>query len=554
MPTRSDRLRRKIVTRLDLIKGTPGAHCLCSERLDESGKDSHTCFKCGGIGHIGSTPKCPRFYEPAAARVGAQCVLESHADGAEPPEDVYEDEHEMEGDYDGLYGGAQYDPEEDDPNIAPDLAELMGAADGDSESVDAARMEAMRARYFSMRVPDPNEEDTAEAPTASNNTASSEAVFDAVRLIVHLPHNPSGYTDWNAAEEARLVSLAAAADPVEETPALTTLLAEFEERVGSSPLSVLLAIELEAIDALGAEEHARSLWRGLIPLQPQLLVGYSASFLRTTAVNVEKQSTVFSARVAATREYQQDLRSLLSRRLEARDELDRLVNLPMSAESRAPGVLFLADSANQSLCTAIEHHIHHVERDLERMVASQRAIDEELTRRMLEREVYALDGSRWLPSPSSSSRGLLGLAAETEGDDCPSDPSSPSPSDNPQVETTHVVDETEEDSPPSLGLTPPPSYPGTPESSGSDGMWEQVSDHQAAASSATSLPGDGGVVWISDSEEEQSSVPPVPSATTSGAGNSPLALSENDSSAAPQVHLRAQRVGVPGLVERLSNI
>ncbi|KAJ7923976.1 hypothetical protein B0H13DRAFT_2315985 [Mycena leptocephala] len=53
-----------------------------------------------------------------------------------------------EGDYDGLSGGGQYDPGEDGPNAAPDLSDLLA-----EETAEPVRM-----RYYSMRVPEPEEE------------------------------------------------------------------------------------------------------------------------------------------------------------------------------------------------------------------------------------------------------------------------------------------------------------------------------------------------------------------------------------------------------------
>ncbi|KAJ6482239.1 hypothetical protein DFH09DRAFT_1107375 [Mycena vulgaris] len=505
-------------------------------------EDTRTCFKCGGVGHIGSNPRCPRFNEPTTARVGAQRVLESYADGEHSLNDAGVDatEEGPAGDeYDGLWGWLQFDPEDEDPNMSPDLAELVDMADSAGVEEDA-RMGAMRARYFSMRVPVPDEEDAAEAPTASTSTASSAAVLDPVRMQIQLPPDVQVYTDWDAAEEARQASLAAASIPERPVPTFESLLAEFEARSGTSSLSPSQSFELEAIDALGAEEHARAVWRGLMVIEPQLIIGYTPSFLRTTAVNVEEQATTFAVRISETWEFQQDIVSLLSRRLEARDELARLLALPASAKSRVPGILRLAEHQNNHLCDNLEQHFHLLERQLERLLDSQRAIDTELTRCMLAREAYAVESARAANSPSSTRMRAHSLRLETEGDNRPL--SGPTV-DNPQVETTHVVDNTDRLSPPpALGSTPPPSYPGTPESSGSETLWDQVSDHQAAVNSAPVLPGDAvdPVVWISSDSDS----------------DAPLALRATrveETHDEVIVQLRTQRLDNPKAVERLSN-
>ncbi|KAJ7269467.1 hypothetical protein C8J57DRAFT_1508624 [Mycena rebaudengoi] len=87
--------------------------------------DTHTCFKCGVQGHICTNPICAKYNEPSVPRprVSAQRVLESYADG----EWDLDDEEELLGeDHDGLWGGDQYKPNDDDPNIAPNLDALLG--------------------------------------------------------------------------------------------------------------------------------------------------------------------------------------------------------------------------------------------------------------------------------------------------------------------------------------------------------------------------------------------------------------------------------------------
>ncbi|KAJ6524648.1 hypothetical protein DFH09DRAFT_1418473 [Mycena vulgaris] len=246
--------------------------------LHSSGEDTRTCFKCGGIGHIGSNPICPRYRDAASlgARVGAQRVLESYADGDTPgdeyagPEVAPADDEEAMA---GLWGGAQYDPDYD-PHVAPDLEDLMNAVDVEEEPV---RVGALRARYFSMQITEPAddaEDPDPETPAESAAVPPSPGLLDLDRF--KLTFCVATNREWTAEDEA-LQSLATAAHaPPSSPPAppFTVLLAEFEARAGSTPLTMAQTLELESIDAVGAEEHARTIWHRLISLHPPLRLGH----------------------------------------------------------------------------------------------------------------------------------------------------------------------------------------------------------------------------------------------------------------------------------------
>lgn len=188
-------------------------------RTSASG-DKRTCFKCGHVGHIGSDPSCPRYNDPPVlpgARVGAQRVVESYADGGLPPDDVseYGDDEEIvqDGTMEGLWGG-QYDPDFD-PNESPDLAELV-----DPDESEGVRVGAIRARYYSMRI-----EEVEVVPGVITATPEEETPFDVHvaepltldmdRLL--LTHPGPQHPEWSAAEEVRLASANPLGSPIPTT-------------------------------------------------------------------------------------------------------------------------------------------------------------------------------------------------------------------------------------------------------------------------------------------------------------------------------------------------
>ncbi|KAF8214374.1 hypothetical protein K438DRAFT_1956451 [Mycena galopus ATCC 62051] len=128
-------------------------------------------------------------------------------------------------------------------------------------------------------------------------------------------------------------------------------------------------------------------------------------------VDVEAQAELFSQDLTALRRYQQDLIDILARRLTAREEIDLMAALPTGVQSRVNDNLLMLDSLN--------------------------LINEELTRRMVARGVRTrtVVGGPLINCSATRGESLLGR------DSAPSTP------------------------PPSIGSTPLPNYPGTPESS-----------------------------------------------------------------------------------------
>ncbi|KAJ7128457.1 hypothetical protein C8R44DRAFT_732799 [Mycena epipterygia] len=99
------------VRTLPQIVTCPGPLGLFPTRIPRSGDvDTRSCFKCGGTGHIGSNPICPRYKDAPTffpgPRVGTQRMLESYADGTTLTRTL---------------------------NAAPDLADLVDAA-GEAEN------------------------------------------------------------------------------------------------------------------------------------------------------------------------------------------------------------------------------------------------------------------------------------------------------------------------------------------------------------------------------------------------------------------------------------
>ncbi|KAJ7820900.1 hypothetical protein B0H13DRAFT_2377684 [Mycena leptocephala] len=199
-------------------------------------RSSKTCFGCGVVGHIASDPICPWYSESASSRprpatqFHAQRVVssysiaegdhpEDHAVDADGIDTVPDQNEEME----GLWGGSQYEGDEllddhpgdneveegrdegepDDPNVAPDLDELLDDVENDEVRVGAMRQYPRIPRqYFSLRVtPD---DEGGDSPAALRNSSipsnARSTVLDMDALVVDVAG--TGYPLWSAADEA----------------------------------------------------------------------------------------------------------------------------------------------------------------------------------------------------------------------------------------------------------------------------------------------------------------------------------------------------------------
>ncbi|KAJ6456315.1 hypothetical protein C8R47DRAFT_1227846 [Mycena vitilis] len=435
--------------------GNTANHSTAAPQTTRPSEDTRTCYKCGVYGHIGTNPICAKFKDNTVAfgaRVGAQRVPDSYsdADGNAADDELLEapsGEAEAAEDFGGLWGGAQYEPGAD-PNKSPDLADLLADAHDEEGGV---RVGALRARYFALRILDGTE--SVDSPDTPEEETSAPSPNPACDLPLQFRHPVPSWmpTGPQPPQEPTLEPNA----PPTPSSGYDTRLNEFESRVGQSALSLAQTLELEAISAIGAEEHARTVWRSLIPLRPAVRVNYSPELLRTAAVNLVAETLLFTRELDGFQTYQRDLVGLLARRLAAHDELTRLASLPTSATSLIGEHIALATSLNRQLSADIHHHVEHVDYWMSRVADSQRILNAELVRRMLAREAR--------PRCRASS------------------------------------------SPPSIGSTPPPSYPGTPESqrgsSTSDDLWELQDDPSMVLATTLFLDGDAPVE-ISDSEDE----------------------------------------------------
>ncbi|KAJ7640211.1 hypothetical protein B0H17DRAFT_1149061 [Mycena rosella] len=113
--------------------GNPTNHQIPARNLAAApGGKTRKCYKCGLFGHIGNSPICAKFHEPAPAReqprVGAQRVLDSYAvDDKELTEEAHAEAIHND------WGGSQYEGESEHGDHSPDLQELMEVA-GEEEA------------------------------------------------------------------------------------------------------------------------------------------------------------------------------------------------------------------------------------------------------------------------------------------------------------------------------------------------------------------------------------------------------------------------------------
>ncbi|KAF8180275.1 hypothetical protein K438DRAFT_1976791 [Mycena galopus ATCC 62051] len=146
------------------------------------------------------------------------------------------------------------------------------------------------------------------------------------------------------------------------------LVTAFYEQYGSDAPPEEGALELTAIEALGIEEHARELWTSILRSQPLMIVGFSPEYIRSTALDIEPE-----------------------------------LHTNWLAQGWEQALI-----ANRSLTNDITMSIHILDHRLERIGRMRRALEEEGTRRSLEREEFnsllAMFSTRNAPSgPAPSS-------------------------------------------------------------------------------------------------------------------------------------------------------
>ncbi|KAF8146264.1 hypothetical protein K438DRAFT_1990903 [Mycena galopus ATCC 62051] len=405
-----------------------------------------TCFACGLVGHIASDPKCAKFNESAsraprpalrAGRVESSYSIDGDDTEVERDAGGIPTEDELE----GTWGGDQYDADElldrydypgdyedgqpdttGDPNEAPDLETLI-----QEEADPEIRVGAMRPirRYFSMRV-----RPTEDAPTiderAAPTTGAWQMRFDTDVTVVNL--NDAGHTPWTADGEHRAITERGIGWDT-GIASHERLLTAFYEEHGGGALPEEGALKLAAVEAIGAEEHARGVWTGILQSQPLITIEFAPELIRSTAVDVELELSWAERLANETQQTITDLQVLMAQRQSARVGLRDIRTRTTGSGSRAPILGQRGLDANRYLTYDMTMSLHVLTHWLTRINCTWRALEEENTRRAFEREEF---------------NSLLNLFATREA------PSGPAPS-------------------------TPPSYPGSPHDS--DGYYPDDESH-----------------------------------------------------------------------------
>ncbi|KAF8195190.1 hypothetical protein K438DRAFT_1968524 [Mycena galopus ATCC 62051] len=369
---------------------------------NRSGK---TCYGCGTIGHIASDPSCPRFNESAssrprpAAQLHAQRVDDSHSVG-EGGDNILEDEElEYEDqEVEVTWGGDQYEADElidvydypadqggagVDVHEAPDLSDLI-----DRTEEPSVRVGAMR-QYYSMRVDRhvPLEEvpEGVHAPDLVHPTVRNRTlILDADVTLVSVADDST--PTWTAEGEAALEeSRGIGWDTGVTSP--DALFVALEEHYGSRVHDARSTAEILAIEALSAEEHARESWEGLLMPQPVMIRGFSPE---STAIDPEVEVALVGPVFRGLQQILIDLHGLIGRRLDAKRTIRSMSRTIVDVQSRAPSLLARAAMANRRLLDDMRMSAHLLKLRLVRVNETLRALQEEATRRSMEREGYRL--------------------------------------------------------------------------------------------------------------------------------------------------------------------
>ncbi|KAF8192705.1 hypothetical protein K438DRAFT_1969837 [Mycena galopus ATCC 62051] len=392
-----------------------------------------TCFSCGQVGHIASDPRCPKFNESAsraprpALRAGRVESSYSVDNEYEPEDTQLNDGDPVADDLEGTWGGGQYeadelldrhdypadydaeDPiEEGDPHEAPDLETLL--QDDSAPEIRVGATRPMR-RYFAMRVT-PTTDLLPEGPMPSRGehqdgvrTGSRQRMLDTDVIVLGI--RETGHELWTANGEHRVTTERGIGWDTGIVSHEQLLSAFYEQHGNDAPIGAI-ALELEAVEAIGAEEHARTLWDVIIQSQPLMIVGFSPNHLRSTAVDVETELLRFEQLFSSLQQTIVDLRGLRLQRQLARVGIKRKVPRGSETGSRSRPLLERALAVNQTLISDMTLSIYMLEHRLTRIGRTRRALEEEGTRRALEREefltllpIFSTRESAGHPAPSS---------------------------------------------------------------------------------------------------------------------------------------------------------
>ncbi|KAJ7248651.1 hypothetical protein C8J57DRAFT_1240072, partial [Mycena rebaudengoi] len=148
-----------------------------------------SCFSCSGKDHIARGKICPNHSERAPyrerAQVAAQRVMESYSD-----EEEYLSEDDWGYDYQDPTVRSDEEDGDLDPNSAPDLNELLGAAE--DPRVNAMR-DKPRVRYFSMRIAENDDKSSYHDDTETSVINSSVSGQDSPSPGEETPPPLGGY-------------------------------------------------------------------------------------------------------------------------------------------------------------------------------------------------------------------------------------------------------------------------------------------------------------------------------------------------------------------------
>ncbi|KAJ7603436.1 hypothetical protein DFH06DRAFT_1350198 [Mycena polygramma] len=409
------------------------------------------CYKCGGLGHIGNDPICPKYGDQPTfkdrPRVGAQRVLDSYV---ADDDELEENEEEMAPIHDH-WGGSQYDsdPEPAVVERGTDLQDLVDEAAGD------VRLGTIRLQHFSLRI---------------EQTDNGEPQESAAELMARLPPNlrPRGGYGASARQDVATINTHRAAQglpplsPAVENRMIASLrslhqypddpargfaerLREYEWRHGPVDWTPAAVDESDALMILQRAEDLRNV-RQASSLTPLAFTPeYSPTEL--ALMGVDQLADLMTEYTLGTRTLEATRESLLGLNrlgLDAMSALREHRAAPRASRSPTPDILDVAEAMLQST-------LNHTTQFL-------RAAD----RRMEDRRAYTVR-LRYEHSVQPDLFPLLEGPIE--------DPNSVpefEPSDSDDDLAVHDEQQLREmlAELPAFGTeegTPPPSYPGTPE-------------------------------------------------------------------------------------------
>jgi hypothetical protein len=362
------------------------------------------------------------------------------------------------------WGGSQYDSGSEEPlHASADLAELT-----DSLDIEEARLGTMRYQYFSMRIPTyddlittPALELVSNLPPSLRHSSGFHATARRDCEAISTHWRQQGLRALTYAEEERIITELRNAHHYSNDPILQfdVLAAEFETRHGDSPWSRSTEDVWQSLLQLQLAEHIRNIQ--MLTSLESLALTPEPSAQQLALMNVDKLRTIMDSQLAGDIARDMLYGNLTYLNQQSRDDANRvreLLQSPRSSQSEARAIL---DTALDMLDSSM-----HTTAQFLRSVGDRRTMSTEFMLR-LRYEHSLRSGLRgalvgpMVPPPGVASILLVSIPDSDSEDEARNESGS------------------EGESPPSIGSTPPPSYPGTPEHSGSEddeaGLWSEMS-------------------------------------------------------------------------------